>query len=218
MENDWEKYYKNSIGICGSMPDFRLIQYLDLVSKGNVLDLGIGEGRNSIPFAVKSFNIDGVDTSDTALSQCKEVFDKQGLNVNLVNCNLKDYNIKQDNYNLIIIANVLNFFNKLNINMIIHGIREGLKEDGILYLSVFSTLEPKYSELNISQKQVEENTFYLEERNSYVHYFTQNEITEYFSDFELICLYEGIEYDISHGNPHYHGGIEFMARKKRIIT
>ncbi|MPM31234.1 tRNA (cmo5U34)-methyltransferase [bioreactor metagenome] len=218
MENDWEKYYKNSIGICGSMPDFRLIQYLDLVSKGNVLDLGIGEGRNSIPFAVKSFNIDGIDTSDTALSQCKEVFDKQGLNVNLVNCNLKDYNIKQDNYNLIIIANVLNFFNKLNINMIIHGIREGLKEDGILYLSVFSTLEPKYSELNISQKQVEENTFYLEERNSYVHYFTQNEITEYFSDFELICLYEGIEYDISHGNPHYHGGIEFMARKKRIIT
>lgn len=92
-----------------------------------------------------------------------------------------------------------------------------MKEDGILYLSVFSTLEPKYSELNISQKQVEENTFYLEEKKSYVHYFTQSEITEYFSDFELICLFEGTEYDISNGTPHYHGGIEFMARKKRTI-
>lgn len=70
--------------------------------------------------------------------------------------------------------------------------------------------------LNNSQMQVEENTFYIEERCSYIHFFTQNEITEYFSDFEVFCLFEGIEYDISHGAPHYHGGIDFIARKKVI--
>ncbi|MDF2504573.1 hypothetical protein [Clostridium sp.] len=46
METDWEKYYEKSMEICDLTPDFRLIQYLDLISKGNVLDLGIGEGRN----------------------------------------------------------------------------------------------------------------------------------------------------------------------------
>jgi len=179
--------------------------------------LGIGDGRNSIPFAVNGFNIDGVDTSDTALNQCKENFSVLNANVNLVNCDITEYNIKHDNYNLIIVANVLNFFKKSDIDIMIQNIKHGLKEDGIIYITVFSTLEPRYSQLKNSQRQVEKNTFYIEERNSYIHYFSKNEITEYFSDFELICLFEGVEYDISHGTPHYHGGIDFMARKKKII-
>jgi cyclopropane fatty-acyl-phospholipid synthase-like methyltransferase len=217
METVWESYFKNLKESRDSSPDFRLMQYFELINNGNVLDLGIGEGRNSVPFAANGFNIDGVDTSDTGLSYCKDIFEKyNNVNFNLVNCDIKDYHIINNNYDLIIVANVLNFFKKSDINIIIHKIKEGLKEDGVIYLTVFSTLEPRYKLLNNSQQQVEENTFYIEERDSYIHYFTQNEITEYFSDFEIFCLFEGIEYDISHGTPHYHGGIDFIARKKVI--
>lgn len=217
METIWEKYYKNSKELWNSSPDFRLMQYLNIINKGNVLDLGIGDGRNSIPFATNGFNIDGVDTSNTALNHCKEIFIEYNVNVNLINCDIKEFNFENNNYNLIIGANVLNFFKKSDIEILIQKIKDGLNEDGVLYLTVFSTLEPNYNKLNISQNQIEENTFYIKERNSYVHYFTQNEITEYFSDFEIICLYEGIEYDLSHGTPHYHGGIDFMARKKKVV-
>lgn len=216
--SDWEKYYQNTKQLLSSDTDFRLLQYLDLIEKGNVLDLGIGEGRNSIPFALNGYNIDGVDTYKPALSRCKEIFKDVETTINLINCDLREYDIKCDNYSLIIVANVLNFFKKSEIDKIVQRIQEGLKEDGILYLTVFSKLEPKYSILKHYQEEVEENTFYIEERNSYVHYFTQEEIKEYFSDFELICLFEGIEYDMSHGTPHYHGGIDFMARKKRKIN
>lgn len=214
---DWGKYYQNTKKQLSSSPDFRLLQYLDLIEKGNVLDLGIGEGRNSIPFAINGCNIDGIDTYEPALSCCKEVFKDAETTINLINCDLREYDIKSDNYSLIIVANVLNFFKKSEIDKIVQRIHEGLKEDGILYLTTFSKLEPKYNILKHNQEMIEENTFYLEERNSYVHYFTQEEINEYFSDFELIFLYEGIEYDMSHGSPHYHGGIDFMARKKRKI-
>jgi len=213
--NNWDKYYQNTNQLWSSNPDFRLMQYFDLIKKGNVLDLGIGEGRNSIPFALSNCNIDGVDTFEPALSRCNEIFKGIDTTINLIKCDLREYDIKSDNYNLIIASSILNFFKKSEIDMIVQKIKQGLKEDGILYLTVFSTLDPKFSLLNLNQEKFEENTFYIEERNSYIHYFTQKERNKYFSDFELICLFEGIEYDTSHGTPHYHGCIDFMARKKR---
>jgi tellurite methyltransferase len=212
--NTWEKSYQNTKQLWSSNPDSELMQYFDLVLKGKVLDLGIGEGRNAMPFIFSGFSIDGVDISDTALNRCKEKFAMENSDINLVSCDLRDYDIKMDNYTLIIVANVLNFFRKSEIDNMIQDIKAGLQKGGLIYLSVFSTLEPKYKTLKLNQKEVEENTFYIEEKDMYTHFFTQEEIKSYFSDFELICLCEGLEYDEGQGNPHYHGGIEFLARKK----
>lgn len=216
INNVWEKSYKEVKRLWSSNPDAKLMQYFDLINKGNMLDLGIGEGRNALPFNMSGFNIDGVDISETALSRCRENLNDNKSIINLDICDLRKYDIKRDNYSIIISANVLNFFKKSEVDGIIKNIKDGLNEGGFVYLSVFSTLEPKYNFLKSNKKEyeVEKNTFYIEERDSYAHFFTQEELLEYFNDFELICLVEGLEYDSSHGNPHYHGGIEFIARKK----
>ena len=216
MENNnvWEKSYQNIKQLWGSDPDSKLMQYFDLIKRGNLLDLGIGEGRNALPFTFAGFNIDGVDISETAIMRCKENLTKKDSIINLISTDLREYDIKKDNYTLIIVANVLNFFRKSEIEIIVEKIREGLKEDGMVYLSVFSTLEPRYDLIKTNKKQVEENTFYIDEKDSYTHFFTQEELNKYFWDFELICCCEGLEYDSNHGEPHYHGGIEFIARKK----
>lgn len=215
--NMWEKSYRNTMQLWGPNPEPRLMQYFDLIKIGNVLDLGIGEGRNSIPFAFSGFNIDGVDISETAVNRCREKFDKLNSTINLVNSDLRNYHIKKDNYTLIIAANTLNFFKKPEIDLIIEKAKAGLQEGGMLYLSVFSVLDPNYKSSTPSRKQTEKNTFYIEERDSNVHYFTQEEVTEYFSDLKLMCLYEGIEYDGGHGSPHYHGVIEFIGERKGTL-
>jgi tellurite methyltransferase len=185
------------------------MQYCDLIKKGNLLDLGIGEGRNAFPFAFLGFNIDGVDISDTAIGRCKENLNKKDSIINLSSSDLREYDIKKDNYTLIIASNVLNFFKRSEIDTIMKKIKEGLKKDGIIYLNVFSPLDPQYDSLKMNKKQVEENTFYIDERDTYKHFFTQQELNKYFSDFELICCCEGLEYDYGNGNPHYHGGIDY---------
>lgn len=212
--NVWEKSYQNTKQLWGTNPDSKLMQYFSLIRKGNVLDLGIGEGRNSLPFAFEGFNIDGVDISETALKRCEENLSNKDIIVNLAISDLREYEVVKDQYTLIIAANILNFFRKSEIDAIIKSIKEGLKEDGIVYFIVFSTLEPRYNSIKATKTEVEENTFYIDEKDSYAHYFTQEEIVKYFSDFELICICEGLEYDCGHGTPHYHGGIEFMARKR----
>ncbi|HWR09872.1 class I SAM-dependent methyltransferase, partial [Sporomusa sp.] len=70
--NSWDYRYSQTKQLWTWRSDSKLLQYFDLVKKGNVLDLGIGEGRNSLPFAMNGFSIDGVDISATALNRCKE--------------------------------------------------------------------------------------------------------------------------------------------------
>jgi len=133
-------------------------------------------------FTFEGFNVDGVDISETAIKRYKENFTKKDSIINLISSDLREYDIKKDNDTLIIAANVLNFFRKSEIYIIINKIKDGLKEDGIVYLNVFSTLDPQYNSIKTNKKQVEENTFYIDERDTYKHFFTQEELNKYFSD------------------------------------
>jgi cyclopropane fatty-acyl-phospholipid synthase-like methyltransferase len=190
------------------------MQYFDLVKKGNVLDLGIGEGRNSLPFAMNGFSIDGVDISATALNRCKESFNSRNLPVNLVVGDLRKFIIERNKYTLIIAANVLNFFSGSDIKALLKQIKSGIQDGGSIYLSVFSTLDPKFQAMKESRAKIEENTFYDDEKKLYIHFFAREQLLNCFREFELICCCEGIEYDNEANNPHYHGIIEILVRKK----
>ena len=48
--NGWDRRYLQTKQLWTRRPDSKLMQYFDLVKMGEVLDLGIGEGRNSLPF------------------------------------------------------------------------------------------------------------------------------------------------------------------------
>jgi 2-polyprenyl-3-methyl-5-hydroxy-6-metoxy-1,4-benzoquinol methylase len=212
--NVWDQRYQQIKQLWSLNPDSKLMQYFNLVELGDVLDLGIGEGRNSLPFAMNGFYIDGVDISETAINRCKENFNLENLAANLTITDLRHFIIEKNKYTLIIAANVLNFFRKADINELIEKIKLGIRDGGIIYLSAFSTLDPTYKFLKENQREFEENTFYSDQRNSYTYFFTKEELLNYFSDFELISCCEGLEYDNEQNNPHYHGIIEFLVRRK----
>lgn len=209
--NIWEQRYRHQLW--GLNTDPKLMQYFDLVNLGNVLDLGIGEGRNSLPYTLSGFYIDGVDSSETAINRCKDNFNSKNLSANLTISDIRNFTIEENKYTLIIAAHILNFFQKTEINELINRIKLATREGGIIYISAFSTLEPTYKFMKETKQQIEENTFY-DGQSRYTHFFTQDELLHWFSDFEIICCCEGLEYDNEQSNPHYHGIVEFMVRKK----
>ena len=213
-ENIWDAKYQKNNQLWSSRADAKLLQYFDLIELGDVLDFGIGEGRNSLPFAMNGFNIDGVDISGTAIHRCEENFNSRKLSANLTLSDVRDFAIEKKKYTLITAANVLNFFCQADINELIEKIKLGIREVGVIYFSVFSTLEPTYKFLKENKREFEKNTFYCDEKNVYTHFFTKEELLNYFSDFELISCCEGLEFDNEKDNPHYHGIIEFLVRKK----
>ena len=59
-----KKYGNGKFPLFDAKLDIELRRYLSLIPGKNVLDLGIGQGQNSIPLANLDYNVTGVDFSN----------------------------------------------------------------------------------------------------------------------------------------------------------
>ena len=85
---DYDKKFKDNLPIFPPKFDPELRRYINLVPGKEVLDLGIGQGRNSIPLADLGFNVTGVDFSTKYLEFCKKTCDK----LNLIHSDIRTFN------------------------------------------------------------------------------------------------------------------------------
>ncbi len=208
---DYDKKFKENLPIQPAKLDWNLKRYLNLIPGKEVLDLGIGQGRNSIPLAKLGYNITGVDFSYKNLERCKELCPK----LNLVRADIRIFEIEKDKYDLISSRCVLHFFHKDDMHQILHNIKENLKANGLVYIQVFSVEDPKL------QKHINSNNFEVLENNilhnivndTFVSFYTKNEILDLFSDFKTISISE--EYFLDQGDdiPYYSGIIKYVGQK-----
>jgi len=209
----WEEAYRSVESLWGLKPDRTLIEYAKIVPKGNVLDLGIGEGRNALFFAKMGYEVDGIDISQTAVERCIERAKTQNLKVKAEVRDLKEASVPQERYSVVIAAWVLNFFTKAEVEKIVEKIKNALMKYGFVYIGAFSPSDPGYKKAKENLQEVEENTFYSSKRNQHFHYFTGEEIRSLFAGFKTIYYVEGTGLDFDHDEPHYHGFIEYLAQK-----
>ena len=110
---------------------------------------------------------------------------------------------------------VLHFLHKNDIYNIIKNIKNNLKQNGLVYISVFST-DDHSLKLKIKTPDfdtLENNVFHKVSDNTYSSYFSKKEILELFSDFNTILISDEYRMDLEHGNPHYHGIIKYIGQK-----
>lgn len=212
--NTWEKAYRNTESLWVVKPDHILRTNVSLVPEGHVLDLGIGGGRNALFFAKMGYEVEGVDISKTAIERCIERARDANLTVKAEVQDLREIDIPQERYSLIIAASVLNFFKKIEVEELVEKMKQGLKNDGLVYISVFSPDDPGYERARKNKlEEIEKNTFYSPKRKTFIHFFSKEEILTFFAGFKVIYYDEGTGLDLWHGKPHYHGFISYMGQK-----
>ena len=206
-----KKYIGNSPLWKNPTLDNDIKKYLKLLNGKNVLDLGIGEGQNSITLAELGYNVTGVDCSKKALNICRS----RCPNIELIEKDIRSFAIKSNTYDLIMSRCVLHFLHKSDVYTIIKNIKNNINPNGLVYISVFSVEDPslqfKYN--NPDFKVLENNVFHKISNNTYSSYFSKNEILELFSDFDTIFISNEYSMDLEHGTPHYHGIIKYIGRK-----
>jgi len=87
-----EDYKKNKF-LAGKCQDKKLDFLSDYAPKGNVLDIGSGEGRNSIFLARKGFNVTAIDKIPEGLEKIEKTCKKRKLLIKTVN--LKRFRTKR---------------------------------------------------------------------------------------------------------------------------
>ena len=209
---DYDKKSQGNFPIFPAKLDSELKRYLHLVLGKEVLDLGIGQGMNSIPLAELGFNVTGVDYSTKCLEICKNNCSK----LNLIDSDIRTFNIEKDKYDLIQSRFVLHFFHKQDSYEILKNIRNYIKVGGIVYLYVFSLDDPKFQKYLDSTEfdNLENNIFHHKISDTYVSFFSKNEILDLFKGFETICISDEYRLDSNLcGETTYSGYIKYIGKK-----
>ena len=208
---DYDKKFKENFPKFPAKLDLELKRYLNLVPGKEVLDLGIGQGRNSIPLAELGFNVTAVDYSTKCLEICKNTCNK----LNLVKSDIRTFDIEKDKYDMILSGYVLHFLHKNDSYQIIENIKNNIKNNGIVYISVFSLEDPRFNKPSTSSdfEILDNNILHNKVNDTYVSFFSKDEVLNLFSDFKTIFISEEYCLEQNVETPRYAGVIKYIGQK-----
>jgi 2-polyprenyl-3-methyl-5-hydroxy-6-metoxy-1,4-benzoquinol methylase len=98
----WNEKYATEKYLFGQEAVPFLQDHVDLLPKGHVLDLAMGEGRNGIFLATQGFDVTGVDISEEGLKKAQALAAKHGMTITTVVADLETYKIPANTFDVII--------------------------------------------------------------------------------------------------------------------
>lgn len=183
---DYDKKFKADFPKFSSGLDPILKRYLDFVPGKNVLDLGIGYGRNSIPLQNMGFNVTGVDYSHNSIDKCRKTCSE----INLIQSDIRSFNIEPNKFDLILSRCVLHFLHKDDAFSIMNSMKDNVKENGLVYLNVFSASDFRREKCQVLEnfECLEDNVFHNLLDDSYMSFYTKDEILGVFDGFKTLFV------------------------------
>lgn len=136
----WEDNFKNdSTFLFGSCPNQTILEYENLFSKRwNILDVGCGDGKNSLYLAKQGFeNIDAFDISENAIEKIERLCDKTDYKINTQVTSVQDF-VFEKQYDLILSFGVFHFIDKESWTRFIRKSQENTRVGGIHILQIFN--------------------------------------------------------------------------------
>lgn len=99
----WDKRYSKRAYVYGKSPAKFLAENYDYLSpESQVLDMGMGEGRNAVFLAQKGHQVTGIDISSVAITKAKNLARELGVKIKAVVGTLNKYRIQDASYDVII--------------------------------------------------------------------------------------------------------------------
>ncbi len=198
----WEKSYKR-IGCAdtfgGGKPSPELYGLVNRLPQGaKVLDLGCGEGRNSLFFAENGLDVTAVDISEAGIAKLRHLADRKGLFVVTEVQDMRSY-IFKDSYDLIVAHGCLHLIERECWMSLLDKIRTHTNPGGYNVIAVFTDKIPPPDD-------IKEFTVGL---------FHERELFQLYEGWRII-LQESYEFDDEHPDSlkHRHAANKLVAQKQ----
>ena len=131
----WNEKFSTDEYIYGKEPNKFFKEQIDKLKPGRLLLLGEGEGRNSVYAAIKGWEVDSVDFSQTAKEKTLKLAIKNNVNINYTVGNLADFIPSENCYDAI---GLVFIHLKPESRRIVHKrIINALKKNGHIILEAF---------------------------------------------------------------------------------
>ncbi|MCU7550486.1 methyltransferase domain-containing protein [Chitinophagaceae bacterium LB-8] len=191
-------------------PDPLAIKALHYLNDGKrLLDVGCGEGADSVFFARQGFQVTSIDNNKDYLGRLRAyVKDNRLINISVRNGNVIRYHYSQNFYDVINCLLVGCCMRRSDFEYLLHCLKRTVKPAGIIIMSLRNYLDPEFTDYISTEAMIEPNTFRKKEDCCKIRYYIEkNRLREVFSDFEVLYYYEGLAPDkyeevLQHGDSY----------------
>lgn len=195
----YDEIYKNNDFVWGESPNRLLEMIADKAdNSAPFLDLGCGQGRDSLFMLKKGFRVIAVDKSQEGLNKILETVNMAKLPegmIELICGDVKGFSIKANGFSVINAFNVFQFMDKSDVLSVIGSIKNGLISGGYVVVSGFLSAPDKNTDKG---------------------FFKEGELKDLFSDFAPVFYEEKVIDDPGHPgcpNPHQHRVVKMISQK-----
>jgi SAM-dependent methyltransferase len=198
---DFDRLYRSTEHYFGSEPNELVTQYCRLLEKGlRILDLGAGQGRNSLFLARQGYGIDAVDPSRVAAETIAAAAGREDLDICVYPCGFEAFAPRVDGYGGILALGLIQLLSRNSIDRLMIDIRDWCLPGGLVLTMTFTVDDPTHERFARSPEWTEAGP------NSFVHpregprtFLEPGELRRLFSGFEVLHYQEGL------GREHRHG-------------
>ncbi len=207
--NRFDAFYRGDAPSFGTSATREIQEYVDANGHcGRALDLGAGDGRNSLYLARTGFDVTAVDMSRVGLKKLVNMARKSGIDdrIAAVAGDVRYMNYPTDAYHLVAAVTIFDHLPQNDIEPLFERITGSIKPGGVLFVKSHTVDDPGFRDGGQPASELS---------GMIRHYFDNGELHEIVDGaLEILSYDERIEEDTSHGDPHHHGFAIMLARKR----
>ena len=172
----------------------------------SAVDIGAGEGRNSLYLASVGFDVTAIEPSVVGARKIASRANEAGLHIHVVNSDFISAAGDLRDVGFIVALTSLEHMEYDYLCKAVDEMKRILASDGYIYVVGFTEDDPGYKR---DYENASECSHFIK------HYFKKGELKQFFSDFEILEYSEYTKLDDTHGPIHYHGKVKLFARKPK---
>jgi cyclopropane fatty-acyl-phospholipid synthase-like methyltransferase len=211
----YDEAYRKTEDYFGPGATSLLMKHHHLISKARpVLDIGAGQGRNTLLLARNRFMVDAIDPSQAAIDTIDEIVAKERIPVRTYCCGHEDFAPEADSYSAILIFGLIQILTRESIDLLLEQVRAWTDKGSLVFTTAFTTADPRYPEHRENCRSIGTNSFLDEDGNIFT-YLEPDETKKLFSEYEVIHHWEGMSPRHRHGDGpmEQHGMVEAIFQR-----
>jgi SAM-dependent methyltransferase len=205
----------------GAQPESILEDHCGLLDRSvPVLDIGAGQGRNSLYLARQGYRVIALDPSPVAIDTIADEAAKEQLPIEPHACGFETFAPGEERFGGALLFGLIQILDWDGIKNLIDRTGRWTQAGGHVFITAFSTEDPRYETHADAGKKIGNNSFVISGSDSAEGeirtYLERNEILGLFAGWEIAHHWEGLGADHRHGDgpPERHGRIEAVLRKQ----